>query len=376
MRIVDAETIAELSGLLACAYADTITSTTTTSPYPTEKLQLISRVLETVKASPSVDLPKGQIAQSGWVHGMPMPAGHIESLGIVGHKSGQNAWIVARFMSVFKREMFLHYHGQDGARLNRDQSVHYTEPPRPRYLFLLVSSFLFYMPYVYKKKLDEVFVDSLLNEEHWRQLLDNLRKDWELTVTPSTVLLGANVAFLAISSVDAASLTPHRSPEQIMSYVSTMLSLASYLVCWILLQRHAPHIGSSAIAGITYLQQREKCFLGLDADAIVFSLPSAFFTWSMLLFCAAIVWICLAKSDIVTTFIIVSVLAVMALSLAVVLQVSWMSIAPIEDNVWARNVEFVHYVRQRSIDAIANGLPRRMSRKASMSGEQPARAEA
>ena len=80
--------------------------------------------------------------------------------------------------------MFLHYYGQDGARLDRNKSVHRDKEPRPRYLFLLLSTFLFYMPLVYKKKLDEVFVDSLLNEPHWMQLLDNLRKDWELTVTP------------------------------------------------------------------------------------------------------------------------------------------------------------------------------------------------
>ena len=64
------------------------------------------------------------------------------------------------------------------------------------------------------------------------------------------MLLGANVAFLAISSVDNSASSPHRSPEQIMSYVSTVFSLASYLVCWILVQRHAPAIGESAAAGV------------------------------------------------------------------------------------------------------------------------------
>ena len=85
-----------------------------------------------------------------------------------------------------EREMFLHYYGQDGARLNRDQSVHIVkqEIPRPTYWFMLVSFWLFYMPCVYRQKFNEVFVDSLLNEGHWSQLLENLRKDWEMTVTP------------------------------------------------------------------------------------------------------------------------------------------------------------------------------------------------
>ncbi|GJE94010.1 hypothetical protein PsYK624_101780 [Phanerochaete sordida] len=329
-RPIPQGTITELRGLLACAYTDTITSTTTTSPYPIEKLDLISKVLDFVREDDT---------------------------------TGQSTWIVARFMSVFKREMFLHYYGQDGARLNRDQSVHYVKSdlPRPRYLFLLVSSFLFYMPYVYKKKFDEVFVDSLLNEEHWRVLLENLRRDWEMTVTPSTVLLSANVAFLAIQSVDTAVPLPHRTPEQILSYISTVFSLASYLVCWILMQRHAPAIGSSTVAGITYLKQRERCWFGLEGDAIVFSLPSAFFMWSMHLFCAAIIWICLAESDATTRYIMVSVLALLALTLAVVLKVSWTSIAPLEDNLWTRHVEIARLMRKASRELIVDGLAWRAS---------------
>ncbi|EKM53067.1 uncharacterized protein PHACADRAFT_210792 [Phanerochaete carnosa HHB-10118-sp] len=323
-RELKQETITELSGLLACAYTDTITSTTATSPYPADKLELIFKVLESVE---------------------------------VGDITGRSAWIVARFMNVFKREMFLHYYGQDGARLDRDQSVHFVkkEIPRPRYIFLLFSYFLFYMPYVHKKKLDEVFVDSLLNEEHWNRLLENLRKEWEMTVTPSTVLLSANVAFLAIGSVDnsggsgqSSGPPSYRSPEQIMSYVSTVFSLASWLVCWILVQRHAPAIGSSTSAGINYLKQREKCMLGLEADAIVFSLPSAFFTWSMLLFCAAVVWICLVHSDFATQFTMIFVLGLMAATLCIVLQVSWTSIAPLEDNLWTRHKEAATKVRQAS----------------------------
>lgn len=131
-RIVKEETLNELTGLVMCAYADSITSTTTTSPYSATKLESISKVLESVSRN---------------------------------DRTGRSAWIVARIMSVFKREMFLHYFGQDGARLNRDQSVHYVpqELPRPSYLFLLLSLFLFYMPCVYLKKLNEVYVDSLLN---------------------------------------------------------------------------------------------------------------------------------------------------------------------------------------------------------------------
>lgn len=111
--------------------------------------------------------------------------------------------------------MFLHYYGQDGARLNRDQSVYYVKQdlPRPKYIFLLFSFFLFYMPYVYKKKLDEVFVDSLLNEEHWKRLLENLRNDWEMTVTPVSHSLLKNAPSSRFNSVDGTPLGERRFPR-------------------------------------------------------------------------------------------------------------------------------------------------------------------
>ena len=81
----------------------------------------------------------------------------------------------------------------------------------------------------------------------------------------------------------------------------------------------------------------------------------------MHLFCAAIIWICLAKSDATTRYTMVSVLALLGLTLAVVLKVSWTSIAPLEDNLWTRHVEIAQLMRKASRELIVDGLAWRAS---------------
>ena len=78
----------------------------------------------------------------------------------------------------------------------------------------------------------------------------------------------------------------------------------------------------------------------------------------MLLFSAAIIWICLVKSDFPTRLIILLVLGLMAITLYVVLHISWDSIAPPDDNLWVRNKEAVVAVRKASLDLINNGIPK------------------
>lgn len=81
--------------------------------------------------------------------------------------------------------MFLHYHGQRGARLNRNQSVHQEDIYRPpTYLFLMLSPLLFFLPDNHIRQMEEVFVDGIVNERPWNQLWDSLRNDWEAATTP------------------------------------------------------------------------------------------------------------------------------------------------------------------------------------------------
>lgn len=81
--------------------------------------------------------------------------------------------------------MFLHYHGEYGARLNRTESVHYEQTPRERsILFEALNIMFFYMPQIYMQKFDQISVDGLTNATPWNEFRDQMRKGWEATTTP------------------------------------------------------------------------------------------------------------------------------------------------------------------------------------------------
>lgn len=57
----------------------------------------------------------------------------------------------------------------------------------------------------------------------------------------SAVILTANVGFLAIQSVDQGGIPgPDRSAGQIVSYISTLLSIGNIIACTVLGQQHRP----------------------------------------------------------------------------------------------------------------------------------------
>lgn len=93
-------------------------------------------------------------------------------------------------MGCLARERFLHLFGQRGARLDRAESIFVkNKPQKSTYLFLLLSPILFYMPDVYIKKLNEMFVDGIINEGPWNKFWNEMRSDWERSFTPVRSLL-------------------------------------------------------------------------------------------------------------------------------------------------------------------------------------------
>lgn len=59
-----------------------------------------------------------------------------------------------------------------------------------------------------------------------------------LTRLQATVLLNANIAFLAIQSIDDSSVDKGRSPAQVASYASTIMSVGSIILGLLLLQKY------------------------------------------------------------------------------------------------------------------------------------------
>lgn len=210
---------------------------------------------------------------------------------------------------------FIHLYGELGARLDGDQSVYGNS--RTRYL-KFIEPFLFWGAEAHLVALEKIWVDRIVRIQAWRLYIDNLGnqlRDLTIAVGSSlnisvifsrhtgmqaTVLLNVNIAFLSIQSVDNNGLlTAHRSPTQILIYVSTVTSLSSMLF-GLLLVRHSDvkrwepsgRIVSMSIVleiiDIRTLKGMQATFLGsmthgargLESLAIMYTLPYALLMWS------------------------------------------------------------------------------------------------
>ncbi|KAH9947518.1 hypothetical protein B0H21DRAFT_329202 [Amylocystis lapponica] len=190
----------------------------------------------------------------------------------VGKHSG-SVCVVARICHFSYRERFTNFYGEKAARLERHRSI-FKEPfwsqPGRSWFFLVVSPMLLYLPDQYLEQIEKVWIDGKVVHRPWSTFITGLQRDWESSMTPSTVLLTANVGFLAIQSVDSS--TSFRSAAQIASYISTLCSVGSLLLCTILSRQHRNNAHGTAAEAVQYLARRSQTIGGLQLLAITFSL--------------------------------------------------------------------------------------------------------
>ncbi len=120
-------------------------------------------------------------------------------------------------------------------------------------LIALLSPLLFFAPDAHCAALQAVWHNGVPKAE-WNAFIRKLSTEWQefvinvringmdsrnsLTHLQATVLLNVNIAFLAIQSIDESSSDKGRSPSQIASYVSTILSVGSICLGLLLLQKY------------------------------------------------------------------------------------------------------------------------------------------
>jgi hypothetical protein len=74
---------------------------------------------------------------------------------------------------------FLYVHGQQHARLIRNQTV-YSGPNRPRSLLItLLSLVLFLAPEVHLKEVEKLWTDDIIIETVWKGFMRKLLGEWE-----------------------------------------------------------------------------------------------------------------------------------------------------------------------------------------------------
>ncbi|KAG1729463.1 hypothetical protein EDB19DRAFT_2027743 [Suillus lakei] len=226
-------------------------------------------------------------------------------------QSAHDKCFIARMMNHFRHCQYLNYHGQQGARLSRDQTVHGDTYDERSMMMKCLAPLLFNAPYEYTYSLHKLYVDTLVNPLDWRTFVQKLNAEMQDFNLLATVLLNVNVGFLAIQSVDNGG---GHSLSQVASYVSVISSFGSMLLGVSLARQsytQGPDMVDNAQAHLQDLMHPKH---GLETLAIVCSLPYALLMWGMIFFVLAFFTECSHNSSTATLVsVIVAALIVMGL---------------------------------------------------------------
>jgi hypothetical protein len=149
---------------------------------------------------------------------------------------------------------------------------------------MIIAPLLFLDPMALVRELHTIFVDNTPSSERWNTFNLNLNGQLQDSTLLATVLLNANVGFLAINSVD----TGGRSPIQVASYMSLVSSLGS-MILGLLLVSHNRTLGQlgTVLQTEVFLSGLSEKERRLERLAIIYSLPKTLLMWGMVFFFAA-----------------------------------------------------------------------------------------
>ncbi|KAF9051549.1 hypothetical protein BJ165DRAFT_1608348 [Panaeolus papilionaceus] len=269
------ELVRELRDIILQNIGDATTSPYSTSPYELDELHRMLSLMTNIQANLGDD---------------PLNIGTRN--------------LVARFFWLFARERFIHFYGEPSARLDRTQSVYAYLPTvgDRTWLIKTVSPFLFLAPEVNLRTLQKMFVDQLVNKPLFERSMKKLNDEWQEITLFATVLLNANVAFLAIQSVDIDK--PSRTPIQISCYLSTVASVGCIILSLLLIRQTRNKPRENADEASEFLCRRSSIAFGVESLAIMYSLPYAFLMWAMISFLSAFCFLCYLNTSIITRAIV------------------------------------------------------------------------
>lgn len=90
---------------------------------------------------------------------------------------------LARFMYLFARQRFIHFHGESNARLERHRSVYKDQADlRRTWLFTFLSPLLFFAPETYVSESRHIWVDGVFSRSLFESFLEKLASEWQQAI--------------------------------------------------------------------------------------------------------------------------------------------------------------------------------------------------
>ncbi|KAK0454732.1 hypothetical protein EV421DRAFT_2029727 [Armillaria borealis] len=191
--------------------------------------------------------------------------------------------VAADVMRKLLFDQFLNYHGQRSARTNRGDSVFGYDPDQAKctLIFKLLTPFLFYAPVVHLNALNKYWVDGIARNDQWKTLMGRCTSEWSSHTVNATILLNANVAFLAIPSVDESLQASHGSVTQVLCALSIIGSLSSILIGLLLGRYHQGKKNITCNDIVNYVKTHYSDSMGgFERLAIIYSVPYALLMWA------------------------------------------------------------------------------------------------
>ncbi|KAH7886450.1 hypothetical protein F5I97DRAFT_1928299 [Phlebopus sp. FC_14] len=253
------------------ATAETITSDTSLSPFDREEL---SKMLELTK-----DL-----------EGSSQLATLLPDVDTAPQETLATTILTQYAFLVLADVRFFNFCGQVGARLDVDQTVYYSYRERRSILLVLMSPLLFGAPDVHAVGLRNIWVDQLVNHISWKRFINRLNSEWQEFTLYGTVVLNANVAFLAISDLNYAA--------QVSSYVSIVCSVGAVILGLLLVRQNRTKGRDSAEEAVSFMTRMTYSMFGMETLAVLYSMPYALLI--MIFFVLAFSFLAFQGSTLVT----------------------------------------------------------------------------
>ncbi|KAH9011516.1 hypothetical protein EDB83DRAFT_2448163 [Lactarius deliciosus] len=204
-----------------------------------------------------------------------------------------------RLLSFFANWRFEDHHGQQSARLKKNEAIYVTRRERS-FLITVISPLLFFAPQKYLAELEEAWLDEHILAPVWKSLMTKMSGEWGDLILWSTVMLSVNVGFLAVPSVlpsPSSTAAAPATPNQISNSLSLIASVGSIVVGLLLVRHHLSKKDDDPAGAARYLHRNDHKYIGLEPMAIVFSLPWALLMWAMMLFAIELLTLCLSHTD-------------------------------------------------------------------------------
>ncbi|KAG1753603.1 uncharacterized protein EDB91DRAFT_1098826 [Suillus paluster] len=192
------------------------------------------------------------------------------------------AIVIGRVMYSFSHNHFVNYHGEDCARLIFEQTVHDTKYQTSLWMAIL-TPLLFFYPMAQIHELHKIYVDEIVCTGRWNVFSSKFKGQLQDSNLLATVLLNANVGFLAINTVDKGG----RDAIQMASYMSLVTSLGSIVLGLFFVSHGRISAQNTAEEVANFLSSLHDEKHSLEKLAVIFSLPKALLMWGMLFFFAA-----------------------------------------------------------------------------------------